>query len=718
MGGCRQTPMATIPETLANGLKHQQAGRLGLASELYESVLRIEPDHPDALHLLGLVAHLRGEHGQAVEQISRAIAAAPNVAIFHSNLGAVYHDLNIHDKAATSCRRALRIDPNHAQTHNNLGSALANQGQLDEAVLCFKRCLEIAPDRLDALGNLAKTLKNQGKHAEAEIYYRRVLKITPDDAHTLAELGNVLQEQGKSAEAEACYRRALETKPDTASVLTNLGHLLQEQAKLEEAESCYRRALEIQPGSAHAYNGLAGIFHRRRESAEAINYYRRALSINPDFVEALNNLGNVLIDAGRPNAAEACYRRAVQTRPDDVDALANLAGSFEKHNRLEQAAAAAAECLRIAPDHPKAILVAATCEERQGRHQAAIDRLEELRRRGQPDASIMKGIQFGLGRAYDHLGHSAKAFDCFAHANRLVLAEAGEEIAQRKQRYLRSIDVSSRVFTKSWVESWSAVHPVDEAQTPAFLIGFPRSGTTLLDVILDSHPAIQTVEEKPMVQALVDELDSFPGGYPLALADLTAADVGRLREVYFRELDRYLKRRPGSLVIDKLPMNTVAVGPILRVFPAAKFIMAVRHPCDVCLSCFMQNFVINNAMASFFTLEDTATLYDKTMCLWRQYVEVLPHAYHVVKYEDLVEDFEGQTRRLLEFLGVDWDQAVHEYAEHARNRRKGWINTASHHQVVQPIYKRARGRWRRYADQLAPIMSLLKPHIEYFGYDS
>ncbi len=161
-------------------------------------------------------------------------------------------------------------------------------------------------------------------------------------------------------------------------------------------------------------------------------------------------------------------------------------------------------------------------------------------------------------------------------------------------------------------------------------------------------------------------------------------------------------------------MNTINVGLILRVFPAARFIVAVRHPCDVCLSCFMHDFRLNGGTANFFSLQDAARLYRKVMDLWRQFVRVLPHPYHIVRYEDLIDDFEGETRRLLRFLDLPWNDAVLAHVEQAKRRR--WISTPSYSQVTEPIYRRARYRWRRYADFLAPVMDVLKPHIEAFGY--
>ena len=699
---------------LQDAVTHHQAGRLEEAGRLYREILRVDPKNPDALHLLGLVAHQQGDHQQAVEWISRAVAFNPNAPAFYSNLGAVYRVLGELDKAVGNCQRAVRIDPGHAQAHNNLGNALADQGRLDKAVASFRRALEIQPQDLEALNNLGNALRRQGKLDEATDCYRRALEIQPHFGKALNNLGNILRSQGKPDEAEDHYRRALEINPRSNIALNNLGTVLESQGKLDEAESCYRRALEVAPEYVDALNNLGNILTNRGELDEAETCYRRALSIDPNRADCYNGLGGVFQRRRMSDEAISCYHRALEIQPDYVDALANLAGLLEKLNRLEEAAQSAARCLRLAPDHPLANLVTAACEHREGRFREGIERLERLQPFVPSHSNMAKDIQFQLGRLHDRTGSTRKAFACFTEANRLAMQEFGREAVEGKQRYLQMIASFGDVFTKDWVDSWSPTPPFEEAETPVFLVGFPRSGTTLLDVILDSHPRIQTLAEKPTVHALEEGARRLPGEYPQSIADLTPSMIESLRNAYFRAVDDFLDRQPGKVLVDKHPLNMAAVGLILRFFGNAKFIVAIRHPCDVCLSCFMQNFKLNNAMANFFALEDAATLYDKVIRLWRQYVGTLPHAYHLVKYEDLVDDFEGETRRLLRFLGVDWDDSVRHYGDHAR--QKDWIHTPSYQQVVEPIYKRASGRWQRYAEYIEPVMDLLKPHVEYFGY--
>lgn len=322
-------------------------------------------------------------------------------------------------------------------------------------------------------------------------------------------------------------------------------------------------------------------------------------------------------------------------------------------------------------------------------------------------------VQVLLGQLHDRLGDASKAFPLFVEGKRR-LAMANRSGEADASRYLDSIRSASHYLSSRLVES--AAGEADSADdAPVFLVGFPRSGTTLLEQILDCHPALQTLEEKPAAAAMEKVFLSWVGERIEGLADLDPGQVSDLRQAYFAEVGRHVERRSGTTLVDKLPLNLVRVPLIWRVFPNARFIFALRHPCDVCLSCFMQNFSVNDAMASFFSLESTAYTYAAVMGLWQDYSRALPLRCHTVRYEDMVTDFERETRALLDFLGVGWDDAVLHHAEHAANQRSA-INTPSYHQVAQPIYQHAKYRWKRYAKELEPAMPALRPYIEHFGY--
>ena len=255
--------------------------------------------------------------------------------------------------------------------------------------------------------------------------------------------------------------------------------------------------------------------------------------------------------------------------------------------------------------------------------------------------------------------------------------------------------------------------PFDES-SPVFLIGFPRSGTTLLDQILNTSSVIETLEEKPLVQKMLIRFQAHGFSYPKDLNLLNFELVEDLKNAYFQEVSSHSKDRPETIMIDKLPLNTIDMGLIHRVFPKSKMIFALRHPADTCLSCFFQNFSLNEAMIHFLDLTDTAKFYGMVMDLWHNYTKILSLDYHVVRYEDLVSDFEGETKKLFQFLKVPWERSVYEYNSQAKTKQK--ITTPSYHQVVEPLYKRSMYRWKNYAAHLKPIFEILEPHIRKFGY--
>ena len=260
------------------------------------------------------------------------------------------------------------------------------------------------------------------------------------------------------------------------------------------------------------------------------------------------------------------------------------------------------------------------------------------------------GIHFELGQLHDRASDSGEAFTHFMQANRLQCDTPQAQSAD-KNRYLREIDTLGAIFTPEWVGSWTPAPPLDGEISPIFMIGFPRTGTTLLEHVLAGHPRLRTIEEGPTISEVRREILTFSEGYPRALADLAPARIEQLRNIYFQAVNGLIDRQAGDLFVDKMPLNIVEAGLIWRLFPAAKFIVTVRHPCDVCLSCFMQAFDINDPMANFFSLGDSARLYAEVMELWRRYQQILPLDHHIVRYEDLVEDLEGEARRLVGFLG-------------------------------------------------------------------
>jgi hypothetical protein len=249
----------------------------------------------------------------------------------------------------------------------------------------------------------------------------------------------------------------------------------------------------------------------------------------------------------------------------------------------------------------------------------------------------------------------------------------------------------------------------DGPKTHVFLLGFPRSGTTLLDTILMGHPGATVLEEQPPLY-LVDEAI---GGFA-AIPELDDAGILAARARYFEEVEKIEPLDRDTLLIDKSPLFLHEAPLIQRLFPRARFILALRHPCDVVLSCFMSNFKLNTATSSFLRIEDAADLYDLTFRHWETARSLLPLTVHPIVYEHLIEDVEREVRPLFDFLGLDWHEEALDHTRTAKSR--GLITTASYSQVAEPIYRRAAGRWQRYRAHLDPILPVLEPWVEKFGY--
>lgn len=558
-----------------------------------------------------------------------------------------------------------------------LGVIRQRLGQYAEAEACGRRAVMLAPNLAVARHTLAVALQCQGKVEEAVAGYREAIRLQPDypDAHYL--LGNALMETGGLHEAEAHLRRAISLRPDFFGALSDLGAILLMMGRVDEAPAILQRALALRPESPEALANLASLLERDERVEEAL----------------------------------ALYRRALRAQPDSLDVLAKQAELLEKTGRLAEAADAIERGLAREPGHPVLNLVAARLDRREGRYAGAAARLEAALSRQMPqDAS--GNIHLLLGQLYDRMGQTEKVLDHLAEGKRRT-ASAADPGGASRLRFMRKIDTA-----KTWLNdrliAAAGAHPASPVDMPVFLIGFPRSGTTLLEQVLGSHPALQTMEEKPAAAAMEQAFLAMTGGGADALADLGQGQIATLRQAYFDEAARHVKRQPGTLLVDKLPLNTVRVPLLWRVFPEARFILAIRHPCDVTLSCLMQNFGANDAMAGFVSLEGVTEIYTRVMGAWREYAERLPLHWHRIRYEDMVTNFEPEARALLEFLGVGWNDAVLDHTQHARQRAV--INTPSYHQVTQPIYQHAKYRWKRYEKEFTPVMEALRPFIECFGY--
>lgn len=634
------------------------------------AILAKFPSNKRALATLNAFQTRRPEQGQA-NSGSASARTQLNALIAH------YQQGRLNDVLERGTALAKQL-PNNPLIPNILGAAYAAMERSEDAIASFTKALEIDPGFFLAQNNLGAALAARGRHEEAAV----------------------------------CYAEALKLKPDYAEAHNNLGNALKNLDRPSEAVASYTRALEIRPEFAEAHGNLAVTLRDLGRPAEAIAHYAGALQLRPGNAEMHNSLGVALNGLGRHEEAIASYREALRVRPGLSEAFHNLCELYEKANRIDDLRSAVslarADC---GGDAPQVRYWLAELASRERRHPDARGHLEAIEQQRLPLKIRLKRSEL-LSKTYDRLNQFDLAFSQFAETNRLAA----------EWQSFRDYDAASYVdevlgLKNSWTEAsqihWAPAVPAGSEVSLAFLVGFPRSGTTLLDTVLRSHPNIDVVEEMPMLERVKTEL-----GGPPTFATLNSLDsdrILRLRAIYLDELRRQFGDASSDrLVVDKLPLNLVNAGLIHRIFPEAKFILALRHPCDCVLSCFMQNFRLNDAMANFLDLEQGARLYDLVMTLWKQYQQKLGLDVGCLKYEELVLDLRSATEPLLGFLGLQWDENLLNYQETALSR--GRINTPSYNQVTQKLYTQASARWENYRRHMAPVLPILEPWSAEWGY--
>lgn len=556
-----------------------------------------------------------------------------------------------------------------------------------------------------------------GRTNEAAAVARQVLRLQPRQADAHHLLGLVAFHARNFAEAERLIGAAIALSRPNPNLLVNLGNAQRRQNKLDRALVSYAGALRLDPTYMDAHEARLALLAAEERYDEALAAAETLIGLYPDDPHQYLHAATIATEGGRFRDALAIAARALaRFEPPPATLVSLTALAHERLTELPEAISWAEKTLALAPANGAALQTWAKAKRRlaKGEAQALRDIRVRLEAAGieampAPDARILYSE---LGQICDALGEADAAFDYFTRQNEQT-AEAARQRGGGGVAFLAEVDGLLDVFTPDFAQGWAGGGERCEGRAaPAFLIGFPRSGTTLLDQILDAHPDVRVIEERPLLRAA--KLAAEALGYPRKLPDFAAPDLDRLRTAYWEALAREGVEPDGRLVVDKMPLNIVHVGLIKRIFPDARIVLALRHPADCVLSCFMQDFVANRAMANFLTLEGTARLYDRTMTLWQRYRDLLPLDVVEVRYENLVRDLRGEVEPVVGFLGLSWNEVQGDPAAHAL--RRGSIRTPSYSQVTQPIYASAAERWRRYQKHLAPVLPVLEKHIHAFGY--
>lgn len=691
----QETP--SLPDALRKAWDSWHAGVAGHAHELGQSVLAAWPGQPDALHLLGLMEHAAGNLDLAITHLREACRASSARAIHASDLAELCRQRGLLAEAEAAARRAVAMDPSLVAGWNNLGVVLKEAGRFEESRTCLERVIACQPDWAEAHNNLANTCRRLGCFDLAERHYRRALALQPDYAQAHSNLAYLWSEQGHYEVAMVEARRAIELNPHLVEAYLNLAQVEGARRHHDAALQALDQAFAIAPQNPFVLVSCAKVLCRLQHLPEALRFARDAVARAPQSADAHHALATVLKSLGQTDEALIEFEHAVQL-PGTLaeEALLDRALLLQEAGRKDEATRAFERALEAFPD--SAMILAG----RADRHTFTADDpafavfnafLAEGRRHPLRQRIV---THFALGKAYLDVKDPARAFVHLDEGNRLHRATFDYDAAAEGPWM-------TEVATTFTAERCARLAGLGEAtELPVFVIGMPRSGTTLIEQILPAHPQVMGAGELPALQQVIERHGNYPGNWA-ALADARTDDARPLLKQLGRAyLEHVTPLAQGRLrVVDKMPANHRYAGAIPLILPGARIIHARRDPVDTCLSCYTKLFAGDQSFA-----------YDQTElgAYYRDYEKLMAHWRHVlpadrfleVDYEAVVSDLEGEARRMVAFLGLPWDDACLRFHESRRV-----VLTASVDQVRRPVYTSSKGRWQEYAVHLQPLLQSL-----------
>ncbi len=559
--------------------------------------------------------------------------------------------------AERAYKKAIKINPKFVEAHNNLGNVLVDRGRLKEAAGAYRKALKLRPDHPMLLNNLGNALQLQGENEKAIEYFRKALALDRNYADAYNNLGNALKAIDILDGAVDSYLMAIKLDSVNKEARIGLGSVYRKMEKFDEAITQFQKVIEIDPNHKAAYYGLGFAFYKDGNTDEAITHYRKVIEIDPNHKNAYFGLANAMSDIGYIEKAVEYHRKVIEIQPDDADAYRMLS-AIKKFTENDND-------LRI---------------------------MESLfTAKGISDEQKMS-LAFGLSKAYEDLQEYEKAMEMTLEANRLKHKSVNFSISDTKEHF----NQIKNTFSESFFNTREAAGNQDP--TPIFILGMPRSGTSLTEQILASHPDVFGASELTALSKLAKQFDKETSGKIGAkgIANMNSDDFQVLGGEYISEIRKYSPN--VRYITDKMPHNFLHIGFIKTILPCAKIVHCTRDPMDNCLSIFKNYFGEGHSYSYDMTdLGRYYKLYQDLMEFWRV---TLPGFIYELRYEALVADQENETRKLLEYCNLPWDDACLDF--HKTRRR---VHTISNAQVRRPIYKGSVGLWKQYEEQLAPLQN-------------
>ena len=746
--------MAQVESALAL----HRAGDLQAAHKIYRSVLKRHPANSDALHYLGVLLHQTGQHEEAERLIVRALKIDPRQAFAHNNLGEVYRAQGKYERAAASYRSAIALSCDYPEALNNLGLCLSALGESDEAVSVLCRAVALQPDFAEAWIHLGNVYKDQGSedlatsayeqipktsalYVDAQLnlaglhlhferteeslrQYQSICELSPSTSRAWVGVGEANYKLGHLTEAIAALQRAASLDPSVVDTTLMLSECLREDGRLDEAQACLNRAIVQAPGESRLYEQLISILEARDDTKTLLQICRTAIDnrcltwrIHAGYAAALrskgslqealkqaelgveleanipethNVLGLCLAALGKEDEAIESFTTALNCDQYHIATLNNLATSYLSRGDKGLARQFLSKALGVDPDYAPAL------ENRSSLEPLNLDETEQvLRIKRLADAqstliSHRASLHFVLAKAFENASMFDEAFEHYSAGNRLRAQSSPYSPAKHEEE----IQANIRVFDQAFIDR--GFPGASSSRRPIFIVGMPRSGTTLVEQILSSHPDVYGAGELSYFHEI--QFRHRESGkvlpYWLCVESFDEEAVEGLAEGYLSMLREISADKLH--VTDKLPMNYFHLGLIHMIFPNARIIHCARNAYDTCISIFRQNFTFGNDYAR--DLFDIGHRYRQQVRIMNHWREVIRERIYDLSYERLVESAEAETRPLVEFCGLSWNDACLRPADNKRA-----VKTASQLQVREPIHNKAMAQWKDYEPHLAEL---------------
>lgn len=491
----------------------------------------------------------------------------------------------------------------------------------------------------------------------------------------------------------------------------NLGLINLHLENLDNSLLYLNKASTLEPNNAKVYFNMGLIHEKKQELNSAIHNFKKVIELEPNHTIALLNLGLTYKKNNEIINAEQYFLKVLKMLPKHITSFNNLFDIYDKTNQLEKYDKLLIQAKKYIDEKNLLNYHISIHEYKNKNYKKTIDILENLiLEKNYPVYNLIKyGI---LGKCYDQLGDYDKAYYNFKTNNNLVDHYFGNNID--KNIFIKYVNQRIEFFENFKVDQWEENIEKKDFKDPIFLIGFPRSGTTLLDTILRTNQSVEVIEEKPIIKNFLIQLEKKTNNDFNELKYLDQKYINKMKNFYLQERSKFTKNTKAEIIIDKMPLNIIHVGEILRFFPNAKFIFALRNPYDCVLSCFMQQFTLNPAMKNFLNLESSAELYDLVMRLWKIYKNIFPVNFHYIKYEDIALDFNNTTKKIYKFLDLEWSKETNNFYLTARKRLD--ISTPSYNQITSPIYSKSINRWKNYQMNFKDAEKYLEKWVAEFNY--